>query len=262
MLEEHFKMPVFINNDGDLFAYGEALAGLLPSVNKHLEESGNPKRYKNLIGLTLGTGFGAGFVHNGILIEGDNSIASEVWNITNSISPDRNAEEGVSTRAIILEYKRLANSNEELMPKDIFDIATQKKEGDREAAISSFETFGTHLGDTIANLMMLFDSLVVIGGGLTGASSLFMPAAVKVLKGKFKNQQNRLVHHLYLWDKIEERDAFLKTTSRKIKVPFSDTSIQYDPCQKLAVGMSQLGASKAISIGAFAYALSEIDKKI
>ncbi len=261
MLEEHFKMPVFINNDGDLFAYGEALAGLLPDVNKALEEKGNPKRYKNLIGLTLGTGFGAGFVHNNTLIEGDNSIVAEVWNIANSISPDRNAEEGVSTRAIILEYKRLTNTDEELMPKDIFDIASQKKEGDREAAISSFETFGTHLGDTIANLMMLFDGLVVIGGGLTGARSLFMPAAVKVLKGKFKNQQNRLVHQLHLWDDEAERDAFLKTTSKIIKVPFSETSIQYDPCLKLAVGISQLGASKAIAIGAFAYALNEIDKK-
>jgi glucokinase len=29
MLEEIFNIPVFINNDGDLFAYGEAIAGLL-----------------------------------------------------------------------------------------------------------------------------------------------------------------------------------------------------------------------------------------
>jgi hypothetical protein len=26
MLREHFNIPVFINNDGDLFAYGEAIA--------------------------------------------------------------------------------------------------------------------------------------------------------------------------------------------------------------------------------------------
>ncbi|MEY3895935.1 MAG: N-acetyl-D-glucosamine kinase, partial [Verrucomicrobiota bacterium] len=32
MLEEKFNIPVFINNDGDLFAYGEAIAGLLPYV--------------------------------------------------------------------------------------------------------------------------------------------------------------------------------------------------------------------------------------
>ncbi|MEC8682943.1 MAG: ROK family protein, partial [Bacteroidota bacterium] len=30
MLEEIFEIPTLINNDGDLFAYGEAVAGMLP----------------------------------------------------------------------------------------------------------------------------------------------------------------------------------------------------------------------------------------
>ena len=34
ILREQFGIPVFINNDGNLFAYGEALAGTLPEVNK------------------------------------------------------------------------------------------------------------------------------------------------------------------------------------------------------------------------------------
>ena len=35
MLEDHFEIPVFINNDGDLFTYGEAVATVQgrPSVN-------------------------------------------------------------------------------------------------------------------------------------------------------------------------------------------------------------------------------------
>src|SRR5579883_999963 len=33
ILEQRFGMPVFINNDGDLFVYGEAIAGFLPYVN-------------------------------------------------------------------------------------------------------------------------------------------------------------------------------------------------------------------------------------
>src|ERR1019366_5749444 len=41
ILEEHFGIPVFINNDGDLFVYGEAIAGFLPYVNRLLEEAGN-----------------------------------------------------------------------------------------------------------------------------------------------------------------------------------------------------------------------------
>ena len=56
MLEDHFGLPTFINNDGDLFAYGEATAGFLPYVNGLLEKAGSPKRYRNLLGVTLGTG--------------------------------------------------------------------------------------------------------------------------------------------------------------------------------------------------------------
>ena len=78
MLENEFKVPVYINNDGDLFAYGEALGGVLPEINAMLEKNSNPKRYKNLVGLTLGTGFGGGVVLNGSLLEGDNSAGAEV----------------------------------------------------------------------------------------------------------------------------------------------------------------------------------------
>ncbi|MDE5636865.1 MAG: ROK family protein, partial [Alistipes sp.] len=51
-LEMTFGIPVFINNDGDLFAYGEALGGALPEVNARLEKAGSPKRYHNLLGYT------------------------------------------------------------------------------------------------------------------------------------------------------------------------------------------------------------------
>ena len=35
-LEERFGLPVYINNDGNLYAYGEALAGTLPWLNAQL----------------------------------------------------------------------------------------------------------------------------------------------------------------------------------------------------------------------------------
>ncbi len=73
ILQEEFGIPVFINNDGDLFVYGEAIAGFLPYINNKLQQYKSPKRYRNLFGITLGTGFGAGIVHNGQLYLGDSS---------------------------------------------------------------------------------------------------------------------------------------------------------------------------------------------
>ena len=66
-LERKFNLPVYINNDGDLYTYGEAISGFLPYINDLLEQAGSTKRFKNLIGFTLGTGFGAGIVQNGEL---------------------------------------------------------------------------------------------------------------------------------------------------------------------------------------------------
>lgn len=78
-LEDQFNIPVFINNDGDLFAYGEALTGALPEINNRLEKAGSIKRYKNLLGVTLGTGFGAGVVIDGNLLMGDNAAGGDIW---------------------------------------------------------------------------------------------------------------------------------------------------------------------------------------
>src|SRR5258708_4304444 len=57
ILSDRFGLPVYVNNDGNLFAYGEAIAGFLPFVNELLAQRGSRKRFKNLLGVTLGTGF-------------------------------------------------------------------------------------------------------------------------------------------------------------------------------------------------------------
>ncbi|MFA6830967.1 MAG: ROK family protein, partial [Bacteroidaceae bacterium] len=138
-LKEQFKIPVFINNDGNLFAYGEALAGKLPEINARLEATGSNKRYKNLIGLTLGTGFGAGVVINNQLLTGDNGCGGDVWIMRNKKYPEMIAEESVSTRAVKRVYQEISKTDAStLTPKDIFDIAEGNRSGNKQAAIKSF----------------------------------------------------------------------------------------------------------------------------
>src|SRR5580692_2981656 len=108
MLEQKFRIPVFINNDGGLFVYGEAIAGFLPHVNGLLDKAGSPKRYKNLFGVTLGTGFGGGFACNAELFAGDNSSASQIWLARNKLNPQMNAEEGACIRAVRRVYAERA----------------------------------------------------------------------------------------------------------------------------------------------------------
>jgi glucokinase len=265
ILEEALDLPVFINNDGDLFAFGEALGGILPGINAKLKASGSPKRYRNLVGFTLGTGFGGGFVSDGRLIIGDNSTAAEVWLFSNRYSPDTNAEDLVSTRSVQRIYAREAGLNypNELMPRDIYEIALGKKAGNNMAALKAYRETGRALGDTIANLLTFTDGIAVIGGGITGASKLYMPAVMEELNAKFLPANGealpRLVQRVFNLDEEEDESSFFKDYSKTIPIPGSDKSISYDPLPRLAIATSKMGASKSIALGAYAFALRQID---
>ena len=263
MLENEFKVPVYINNDGDLFAYGEALGGVLPEINAMLEKAGNPKRYKNLVGLTLGTGFGGGVVLNGHLLQGDNSAGAEVWCMRNILYPQTSAEDSISIRGVRRVYAREAGIefNEAPQPFDIYEIALGNKEGNKEAALKAWDEFATVLADIIANIATVIDGIVVLGGGLSGASKIFMPKVVELLNTAYPgldgNQIPRMEISAFNLDEEEGQKAFTATSGKMIKVPFSDKEVWYDPSKKIGITATKLGTSSAVCIGAYAFAMNQ-----
>jgi glucokinase len=264
MLEEKFGIPVFINNDGDLFVYGEAIGGLLPHINGLLGNAGSPKCYKNLFGVTLGTGFGGGIVSNGEIFIGDNSMAGEVWLLRNKLQPAMNAEEGACIRAVRRTYAEQSDIpfDEVPEPKDLFEIANGEKAGNQPAALEAFRRLGESAGDALGSALALIDGLAVIGGGVSGAWPLFLPAVVEELNGTYigrdGNKFRRLASAAFNLEDPAQLDIFLKGGTRTIKVPGSDRSLAYDPLQRVGVGMSRLGTSEAVAIGAYAFALQKL----
>ncbi len=263
-LEEKFGIPVYINNDGDLFAFGEALGGILPEINSRLAEMGSTKTYTNLLGYTFGTGFGMGMVIDNHLNRGNNSCA-ETFCLRHKNYPEVFVEEGVAIRAIKRVYaEKSGDINHKLEPKDICDIAEGKREGNKEAAIAAFEEFGTVAGDAIATAVTLTDSLVVLGGGLTGAKKFFMPSLLAQLRGVLHSVTGeeipRMPMKAFNLDDEEEFVQFAHGAARPIKVYGTDRTVIYDPLKSTGVAISKLGASKAISIGAYSFALSMLDK--
>lgn len=262
MLSEIFGLSVFINNDGDLFAYGEAIAGLLPEVNAMLNKVGSPKQFKNLFGVTLGTGFGGGLVYNNQLYLGDNSASAEIWLMRNYPNKDAFAEEGASIRAVQNVYKEHSKNSDNLTPKDIFEIADGKRKGDKQAAQKAFEQLGTVVGDALANAVTLTDSIIVIGGGLANSWKYFSPAMFNVLNGKISTLKGDSVNRLEMkaFDLEDEKGKRAMTAGEltKIKVPFSDKMVDYDPMKRIGVGLTRLGTSQAVSVGAYAFALSKL----
>lgn len=265
MLNERFGIPVFINNDGDLFAYGEAIAGFLPEINKKLHDKGVSRQYHNLFGITLGTGFGGGFVRNGELFLGDNSAGAEIWLMRHK-NGTTFAEEGVSIRAVKREYIRLAGIDPAKCPepKVIFQIAKGLHPGNKQAAFEAFRILGETIGDALANAITLIDGLIVIGGGLSGASELFLPAVVTQMNTPFRSMTgepvDRLELQVYNLENEKDFQIFAAGKETEIKVPCSSKKVKYDPVKRIGVGISALGTSKAVAIGAYAYALFRLDK--
>ena len=261
MLEEHFGIRVFINNDADLFAYGEAVGGALPRVNAMLERANSDKRYRNLLGFTFGTGFGFGFVMDGKLNLGDNSCV-EAFCLKHRDNPQYIVEDGIAIRAIKRVYRELSGDDRALEPYDIFKIAEGNCEGNCEAAKEAFASQGRVAGDAMATAVTLMDGIIVIGGGLTGAAKYFMPALIDEMRSKISTMSgdslNRVQMSVYNLDDEADFEKFARGNSTKIKVYGSDREVVYDPEKRIGVTISDIGASNAVALGAYLYAINNI----
>lgn len=261
-LQEHFNIPVFINNDGNLFAYGEALTGVLPELNHRLEQAGSTKRYKNLLGVTLGTGFGAGVVLDGRLLLGDNAAGGDIWCFRNKKYPQYIVEESVSIRAVKRVYAELSGDKSELTPKEIFEIAEGIRKGNREAALGSFAELGEMAGDAIADAVTLIDGIVVVGGGLAGASKYILPALLKELNSSIGMVDgcvfNRIQVKAFNLEDEKEFELFAKGEAVTIPVPGADCTVSYDPLKRIGVLVSKQGTSHSTAMGAYVYALNNL----
>ncbi len=262
-LQDCFRIPVFINNDGDLFAYGEALTGVLPEINRRLKEAGSLKQYRNLIGITIGTGFGAGIVVNNRLHTGDNAAGGDIYPLRNKRYPHLIIEESVSIRAVKRVYAEHADTDAtDLTPKDIYEIAAGTRPGNRYAALRSFEELGEMAGDALCSAATLIDGLIVIGGGIANASQFFMPALLREMNSQLAMKDGTILPRMQmrvfnLDDEAEFRE-FALGKKTQILVPGSNRIVDYDPMKRIGIVTSKQDTSRSISLGAYIYALNNL----
>jgi glucokinase len=156
-------LPVHVNNDANVFVLGEAWFGA-------------GKGAKIVYGVTLGTGFGSGFVIDGKIYGGATGTAAEIW-----CFPYRDGiiEDYVSGRAVKRFYKdRTGNDTE---PKE---IAEKAKAGDA-AARDAWEEFGHHVGMGLAYIVDVVDpEVMVVGGSIAYQYDLFKDSMEKTLREK------------------------------------------------------------------------------
>jgi glucokinase len=171
-------------------------------------------------------------------------------------------EESVSIRGIQREFSKHTGTDISACPepKEIFEIGIGKRKGRQQAAIRAFEAFARDAADAIANAITLIDGLVVIGGGLSGAWPLFLPKLVGEMNHPFDTMSGKPLERIetvaFNLEDPTDYGKFLTSTSKVIPVPFSENMVNFDPEKKIGVGISRLGTSRAVSIGAYAFALN------
>lgn len=146
LLEERYHIPVFVNNDANCFALGEYYFGKGHGVD-------------DMIGLTIGTGLGAGVIINHHLYAGKNCGAGEFGMVDYL---DQNYEYYCSGSFFKNVY---GLSGEEVFKK----VQT----GDEEA-VKLYHELGLHLGNAIKMIMYTYDTeLIILGGSVQLAFSFF-----------------------------------------------------------------------------------------
>jgi glucokinase len=146
LMEARYHLPVYVNNDANCFAVGEYFYG-------------KGKNTDSMIGLTLGTGLGAGIMINSRLYAGANCGAGEF-----GCFPYLDKT---------LEYYCSGSFFTNVHGLDGVQAFQQALQGDAEA-LKLYAELGMHIGQAIKQIMYAYDpQLIVLGGSVSAAYPYF-----------------------------------------------------------------------------------------
>ena len=183
MIHERTGLPVYVDNDANVAAWGEYCAGA-------------GKGSSSMVMVTLGTGVGGGVIVNGKVVDGTHGAGGEIGHIT--VNPHETAVCGCGKRGCLEQYssatgvvrcmKKLLEENpdvdcvlrgKEFEAKDVFDAA---RSGDALAA-REVEEMSNTLGMALANIASTTDpEMFLVGGGVARAGDVLFDPLVKHFK--------------------------------------------------------------------------------
>ena len=146
LTEQRYQIPVLITNDANCFALGEFYFG-------------KGRGHTSIIGLTVGTGLGAGIIINKKLYAGKAGGAGEFGMIPYL---DK-----------FYEYYASGQFFKNIYGIDGGTVYTEATKGD-PASIKMYEDFGRHFGNAIRTILYAMDvELIVLGGSVRHAFPFF-----------------------------------------------------------------------------------------
>jgi glucokinase len=146
IIEERYRIPVLVNNDANCFAIGEYYFGKGVGT-------------EHMIGLTIGTGLGAGIIINRHLYAGPNCGAGEFGM--------------VDYLDHCYEYYASGQFFQNVYDTDGEEVFEKAKSGDFRAK-QLYSEMGMHLGNAIKLILYTYDpSLIILGGSVRFAYPYF-----------------------------------------------------------------------------------------
>ena len=179
-LAEAFKKelgrPVYVDNDVNVITLGESWVG-------------SAKGYKNVLGMAIGTGIGAGVVVDGNVISGKNGAAGEIGHITlekngrlcgcgkrgcfEAYASATGISRLAADRLVVNKNNLLYKVTKDRKPEtiDVFECA---KEGDK-LSLDIVDETADYIARGISIALSIIDSeVVVIGGGVSLAGDFLI----------------------------------------------------------------------------------------
>ncbi|WP_187270260.1 ROK family protein [Pontibacter qinzhouensis] len=166
-LESALEKPVYVTNDANSFVLGEKIYG-------------KAKKFRNVVGITLGTGFGAGIILNDNLYTGTLSSAGEFGGVPYL---DQTIEDYCSGKFFSKNFG---------IPGHKMQVLARN--GD-SAALEAFAQFGTHLGNAIKIILYALSPEAILLGGSASSGYLYYKEAMQasIQQFPFKAITDRLV---------------------------------------------------------------------
>jgi N-acetylglucosamine repressor len=150
LIEQEFKVPVFLENEANAGAYGE-------------KEFGAAKNYENLVYVSVHTGIGVGIIIDNELYRGVRGFAGEMGHLTIDMNGLKCSCGNRGCWELYASEKALMNSlskiqQEKLSNRDIIYLANQNNPD----ILMALQKFGFYLGIGLTSILNTFNPQAVI----------------------------------------------------------------------------------------------------
>ncbi len=203
-MEKHLSCPVFVENDANAAALGEAVFGAA-------------KGLKNVVLVTLGTGVGTGIVANGQMITGMGGAGAEGGHMVIKMGGEKCScgnrgcfEAYASASALLKQTDKMVARHPDSLLASLwaekgrvgivpFDAA---KAGDK-AGETVIRNYVNYVAQGLVGLVNIFrPDVVLIGGGISNQGDYFIK--------KVSRRLNRIVYGSSINDRVKVKAAELK----------------------------------------------------